>query len=276
VGSSSKSTTTVAPPSWAQGTITNALGSEKGAYAQGSGLFNQFAPAIKTAIGNSAALAAKPPQMQTDAQGALDKTINGDYLDPSTNPYSASMGKQIADQTAGEYNASFGGAGRSHGGLAALLSSQGVGNALDNFYGNIYNQERGLQQQAISLEPSLNADQYTGANNLISETQAASMTPEQLAALYGSSVAGTVGPYGTTTQKTSTPFGLQQAIGLAMMAAAPFTGGATLMPGAAMASGGGASPQGSGLAGLIPAQTISPYGSADLSSYFASNPFGGI
>lgn len=275
MGSSSKTTTTVAPPGWAQGTITNALGSESNAYKQGSGLFNQFAPAIKTAIGNTATLAAAPPQMQTDAQAALDKTINGDYLDPSTNPYSAGMAKQIADATGAQYNAQFGGAGRSHGGLAALLSSQGVGNALDNFYGNIYNQERGLQQQAISLEPSLNQDQYTGANNLISETQTASMTPEQLAALYGSSVAGTVGPYGTTTQKTTQPFGLSQLLGLGLMAGGAITGNPSMaMGGGSMAA---ASPASAGMSGLITPST--PYSNVPLgglSSYFASNPFGGI
>jgi hypothetical protein len=276
VGSHSKTTTTVAPPSWAQGTITNALGAERGAYNQGSGLFSQFEPAIKTAIGNTAALAAKPPQFQLDAQNQLDKTINGDYLTPDSNPYEAAMGKQIADQTTANYNTAFGGAGRSHGGLAALLSSQGVGNALDNFYGNIYNQERGLQQQATLNEPSLNADQYTGANNLISETQAASMTPEQLAALYGSSVAGTVGPYGTTTQKTTQPFGLSQLLGLGLMAGGAIMGSpSAAMGGANMAS---AASAGSGLAGLIPPITIpsSPYGNAGLSSYFSSNPFGGI
>jgi hypothetical protein len=268
VGSHSKTTTSVDPPSWAQGTIQNALGSESDAFKQGSGLFNQFQPAITSAIQNTANIASHPPQFQTDAQNQLDKTINGDYLTPGSNPFEAGMAKQIADQTGAGYNASFGGAGRSHGGLAALLSSQGIGNALDNFYGGIYGQERGLQQQATLAEPSLNADQFTGANNLISETQTAAMTPEQLAALYGSSVAGTVGQYGTTTQKTSTPFGLSSILGLGLLGAGAIPG---LSPAQNIIGGGG------GMAGMIGGGggpiNVSPTGT---SNFFAQNLFGGI
>lgn len=280
MSSSSKTKTTVAPPSWAQGTIQNALGSEQKAYNQGSGEWNQFLPQVNQAIQNTADAADNPAPFITAARQNLTNTINGQYLTPNSNPFARAMGQQIADQTQAGYNGTFGAAGRSHGGLAALLSSQGVGNALDNFYGNIYQQERGLQQQATLAEPAFNADQYTGANNLLSEAQAASMTPEQLAALFGQSVATTVGPYGTTTQKTTQPFGLASILGLGLTGASMIPGvGNALGLGGGLAGLMGGTPAptpniGGGLAGL--GFTPSPTMFGPLPSWAQANPYGGI
>ena len=248
MGSKTKTKTDVAPPSWALGTIKGALGSETDAFNSANDTLKQYAPYQKDAIDFAHNNMTNPSAFTTDAQGLLDNTINGQYLTPGTNPYEAGMAKQIADQTGGQYASTFGASGRAHGGLAALLSSQGVGNALDNFYGNIYEQERSRQQQAMMAAPAFHADQFTAANEMFPQINATAMGPLQAAALYGNSVAGTVGPYGTTTTTQKTPFGLQQAIGLGMM-------GASMIPGVGNILGlGGAGAYGAspfGMAGLM-------------------------
>jgi hypothetical protein len=196
---------------------------------------------------------ASPPQYLTDARHQLDKTINGDYLNPGSNPYEAGMAKLIGDQAQGEYNTTFGASGRSHGGMAALLSSQGVGNALNNFYGGIYESERGRQQQAISAAPGFHGDEFTGINELFPAVANTAMLPVNAASAYGSAVTGLSSPYSnqsqTTTQKTPL---LPQALGLAGMI------GSAFMPMPAVGGGLGSIMMGGG-----------------TQNYFNAHPFGG-
>lgn len=278
MGSKTKTKTTVAPPSWGQQYVTGALGAEQQGLNAANQTLQQYSPQQNAAINFAYNNLENPAPFTTDSRNLLDSTVNGNFLSPSTNPYSAAMGKQIADQTQGEYNSTFGGSGRAHGGMAALLSSQGVGNALDNFYGNIYEQERSRQQQAMMAEPAFNSDQYTAANAMFPEISSTAMGPLQAAALYGNSVGTTLGPYGSTSTTQSTPFGLQQALGLGMMAAGAFIPGAQPLMGmgAGMMGGNGsygASPF--GMAGLL-APTASPINvGSGTANYFAANPFGG-
>lgn len=220
-----------------------------GAYGQASGTVAQYSPALQSAIDQITKNIASPAPFITDAQTNLDKTINGDYLDPSTNPYSAGMAKLIADRTQGEYNSTFGASGRSHGGLAALLSGQGVGDALNNFYGNIYNTERGNQQQATLAEPAFNSDQYTGINELFPAVSNTASLPLNIAGSYASGTGNLIQPYATSTTTQKQGFGLQQAIGLAAAIAGAATGNPMAMSaGLNMAGGSGG---GGGLAPMI-------------------------
>jgi hypothetical protein len=124
------------------------------------------------------------------------------------------MAKLIGDRTQGNYNATFGASGRAHGGLAALLSGQGVGDALGGFYGNIYNQERGRQQQATMAAPAFHQDEYTDINELFPAVQNTAMLPLAAANQYAGGLGGLLSPYNTstTTQKQSM---LPQLLGLA-------------------------------------------------------------
>ncbi len=200
----------------------------------------QFSPVINAAIARIGQQIAAPPAYQTDARQTLDNTIRGDFLAPDTNPWAKGIADLIAKRTQGGYNASFGAAGRSHGGLAALLSSQGVGDALGQFYGNLYEQERGRQQQAVGMAPAFNQDEYTGINNLLPAVSGASNMPLGTANLYAGGLCSLIAPY-TTTNTTTKKGGLGQTLatglGLASMIASPFFPPAGMLGGAAGAAG---------------------------------------
>lgn len=222
---SSKSKTKTATTPWSPATpyITGALGDMSSAYGTAKGTISQWSPTLNDAISRIQQNMAHPPQYLTDARGQLDRTINGDYLNPESNPYASGMAKLIADRTQGGYNTTFGASGRSHGGLAALLSSQGVGDALGQFYGGIYENERGRQQQAMMAAPGFHGDEYTDINELVPTITNTAMLPVNAANAYGQGITGASSPYNTqtTTQKQSL---LPQALGLAGMIGGAFMG----------------------------------------------------
>lgn len=250
--SSQKTTTTPYDPV----AIKGAEGDLSSAYGQTQGTISQYSPALNTAIQQIQQNIAHPPQFMTDAASNLDKTINGYYLDPSTNPYSAGMAKLIADRTQGEYNSTFGASGRTHGGLAALLSSQGVGDALNNFYGNIYNTERGYQNAATMGAPAFHQGQYADINELFPAVSNTAMLPLNAANSYAGGLSGLISPYTTQKTRTKQGFGLQQALGLGLMGLnAAFPMGF---------QGGG------GMSAAMPI-AVNP----GTANYFANSPFGG-
>ena len=230
MSSKSKTKTTVTP--YDPAAIKAGENALSGAYGQSQGTLAQWSPALNNAISQINQKISNPAQYFTDARTQLDKTINGDYLDPASNPYASGMAKLIADRTAGNYAATFGASGRAHGGLASLLSSQGIGDALNNFYGNIYNSERGRQQQAIMAAPSFNQDEYTGINELFPAVQNTATLPMQLASSYAGGLGNLISPYTTTKTTQKQGFGLAQALGLAAQIGSAAMG----MP---MPSGGG-------------------------------------
>lgn len=231
--------------------VAAARSAQDSGYAKATAFQDQAMPGVTGAINNLSRMIANPPAYQTDARAQLDKTINGDYL--NSNPHAAGMADLIAQKTQGGYNASFGASGRSHGGLAALLSGQGVGDALGQFYGNMYEGERGRQQQAIGMAPTFNQDEYTGINNLLPAVNNASNMGLNSANQYAQGMGNLIAPYASTktTQKTG---GLGQVLstglGLAGMVGGAFMPGAGLLAGAG--GGGFSSPLGSGgLSGLM-------------------------
>ena len=217
----SKKTTEVTPWKPAEPYIKDALGSQQAGYGQTRSTLAQWAPTLNTALQQASSNITHPPAYSTDARTQLDKTINGDYI--NSNPYTGGIADLIAQKTQGQYNTTFGGSGRSHGGLAALLSAQGVGDALQSFYGGTYENERNRQQQAIGMAPGFNQDEYTGINNLIPAVNNTAMMPLNAANAYGQGVTGVTSPYSTTTQKT--PFNIGSALGLAAQIGSAFIPG---------------------------------------------------
>lgn len=231
--SSSKTTQKSTPWAPAEPYIKDSLGALQSGYGASNASVMQNMPAIQSAIGSITNRMANPPAYATDARTQLDKTINGDYV--NSNPWTGQMADQIAQRTGAQYDSTFGAAGRAHGGLSALLSSQGVGDALSNFYGNQYNTERGQQQQAIGMAPAFNADEYAGVSPLLAASQTAAQLPMMPAGAYASGIAGATSPYGTRTETQTQPWG-PAALGAALSVASAAFGA----PGA-----------GAGLSGLL-------------------------
>jgi hypothetical protein len=270
----SKKTTTKTTP-WGPGEpyIKDSLAGLQAANQNSTAALQKFTPTLDAAIGKATDTMNNPPQYLTDARTQLDKTINGDYL--GKNPYSGGLADLIAQKTGAQYNSTFGGAGRSTGGLAALLSGQGIGDALQQFYSNQYNTDRALQQNAISAAPGFHQDEYTDANAAANLINGRVMLPLNAANAYGSGVTAVTSPYNTstTTEKANK---VQQGIGLAMMAAGAATGNPMMIQGGLGMAGGGMG----GMAGLLPPPVSGNMGGINLgggtSNFFAQNPFAGI
>lgn len=116
------------------------------------------------------------------AQQQTLNTINGDYLNPSTNPYLQQTFDQAANRvtdafsrgTAAQTDARFARAG-AFGGSAWNQAQQANQTALGdslagmaaNIFGNNYAQERNRQQQAAQFAPNLAAQDYRDAEALL-------------------------------------------------------------------------------------------------------------
>lgn len=88
------------------------------------------------------------------SEAELGKTIGGDYLDPSTNPYLAKTGDIIAGKIGRTVDSRFESAGRYGSGAHQELLSEDVGNALNALYGANYNAERGRQLTTAQNMPA--------------------------------------------------------------------------------------------------------------------------
>lgn len=214
MGSKKKSTTTSTPWSGSEGAVKDSLSGMTAANANAQSTFNQFRPAQTMAIQQITDRLATPPQYAQDARTQLGKTINGDFI--GQNPHMSAIADMIAQKTGAQYNSTFGAAGRSRGGMAALLSGQGIADALQGFYGNQYNQERGMQQQAIMAAPGFQQAENIDAQALFPMINNTAMGPLQAATLYGQGVNGVSGQFGTQKTVQKTPFSLAQGLGLAM------------------------------------------------------------
>lgn len=219
---STKTKTTPWAP--AEASIKNAMGTLDSASGTAQATLAQHAPALNAAIAQIQGNIANPPGYVTSGREMLDKTIQGDFV--NSNPHTAGLADLIAKRAQGGYNASFGAAGRSHGGLASLLSAQGVGDALGNFYSGIYDQERGRQQQAIMAAPGYHQDEYTDIDALFPAVNNTAMMPLNAANAYGGGITQVTSPYNTQTQKSNP--GLAGILGPAMMLGSAFLPGAGL------------------------------------------------
>ena len=95
------------------------------------------------------------------AQGYTQGLLNGDYLNPNSNPYLKSYADQALDGVQGRVNSSFAQGGRSGGGINQQILSSELGKTANNIYGQAYDQERNRQQQGLLFAPTLaNQDYY--------------------------------------------------------------------------------------------------------------------
>lgn len=98
-----------------------------------------------------------------DATGQLRSTINGDYLNPASNPYLAATGDILAKSIGRSVDSQFEGAGRYGSGAYADTLARNVGNALTQLYGNNYAVERGRQASAAALAPTFASNSVAAA-----------------------------------------------------------------------------------------------------------------
>lgn len=105
---------------------------------------------------------ANPNRLAPQAQSYLGGVLQGDYLDPSTNPHLGALSNSIWEQVAPNVSSVFSRAGRgtsaNNSGLAGALT-RGFTSAMAQPLFAQYNQERGLQQGAAQMAAPIDAAQ---------------------------------------------------------------------------------------------------------------------
>lgn len=151
-----------------------------------------------------------PNSLLSSAQGYAQDTIGGKYL--NSNPYVDQMAGNARSAAADDVQSYFGKLGRTGSGANMESFARGVNEADLNFRGNIYNQERGMQQQAAGMAPGLNAADYDGIGAYLQAAGVGAELPYLASQKYAQGVGGLLGQYTKTTQK--------QALGPALINAA--------------------------------------------------------
>jgi hypothetical protein len=144
---------------------------------------------------------------QSSLNGAIaanDATVSGQYLTPDTNPYLADIARRVSGIAGANVNATFGGKGRSSGGLAGYYAGKGVTDSLTDLYGQQYDNERARQQQAIAQSVGLDQQRYAAPQALISAGQNISARPFDIAQQQGGILAQIARLGGTTTSNGTT------------------------------------------------------------------------
>ena len=179
----------------AQPYISGLLPDAANAFAA-SGQANPASTAAATALEG---VSAAPSALSTAGGGYLSDVLSGKYLDASNNPGLQSVINQTAATTGSQIGGTFGGEGRSGGGLAALLSGQGVANAVGGILNNNYQAERGRMGEAAGMAGTYDNGQLGRALSLANEGRTAAATPLDNATRYGGLLGAISGTGGTST-----------------------------------------------------------------------------
>jgi len=150
-------------------------------YGGGAPQISPYEAAGYTALQNIA----NSPGTIGAAVTANNKTLNGDYLNPSSNPYIQDIANRSAAMAGAGANATFGGAGRTGSGLAGYYAGKGAADAANDVFYTNYNDERARQLEAAGQAPSLEAGRYLAPQALISAGQNISARPFDINSQYG-------------------------------------------------------------------------------------------
>ena len=120
-----------------------------------------FAPETETALNLATARATAGNPLLNQAQTEASKILSGDYLSPTTNPYSTALFNQMADDVTSKVQSQFSKAGRLGSGANQEILSDSLGRLANQVYGDQFNRERQLQAQAITQAPQLGEMDYS-------------------------------------------------------------------------------------------------------------------
>jgi hypothetical protein len=140
------------PPEYLLGGLNLLTHDARDLYQNREGQFAAPSSAFQGLIGGT--IGASSPVFGS-ATNALNQTLSGDYLNSISDRISPQL-SVLQNQIRKGIDSQFAGAGRYGSGLHQGAIAEAENNAATNLFGNLYNQERGYQQQALGLAP-----QYT-------------------------------------------------------------------------------------------------------------------
>lgn len=101
------------------------------------------------------------------ARGELQKTLQGDYLRPETNPYLKGMADTAMNDVQSRVNSQFNRPGAFGGSAHQELLTRGLGEAANSVYGQNYANERTNMQRGLALAPQYQNADYQDAQALL-------------------------------------------------------------------------------------------------------------
>lgn len=233
-GGSTTSTVTNKADPWAgiQPQLTQAAGDTQNLYNQGllqpktyqGQTYADFAPAQNQAINSTIQRATNGSPVNAANQQQITDTLNGNYLDPSSNPFLKGTYDQASQAVQGTVNGAFGQGGRYGSGLNQDTLEKNLNGLATNIYGGAYQQGRTNQLQASALAPQaanqdytdLSALQSAGAqqqgmsqnsiNDMINRFYSQNAAPGQNIQNYVGLLNGAGGNYGASSGTTTQPY----------------------------------------------------------------------
>jgi len=194
-------TVTSGPPAWQLPYLQYGLGQAQDLYQNGGTPVVPFSPYSEQAIQGTATRAQNGSPLVSAANDYVTKSLQGGFL--GSNPQLDNMFNRAALQTQNQLASQFAGAGRNVDASMGLRSQQ-LNDLATGIYGNAYNTDRQLQQQALGSAIPLANQDYVD----LAQLRGAGQSVEGLAQEYAAQPAnalnqylGQVGaiPAGTTT-----------------------------------------------------------------------------
>jgi hypothetical protein len=135
-----------------------------------------FSPETSTALQLASARAVQGNPLLGSSQAEINKVLSGDYLNPSSNPYSKALFNQMAGDVTSQVQSQFSKAGRLGSSANQETLANSLGQLANQVYGNQYDRERQNQVAATQIAPQLGEMDY----NDIARLQAVGQEKEAL------------------------------------------------------------------------------------------------
>ena len=127
-----------------------------------------FAPETETALDLATARATAGSPLLNLSQTEANRILSGDYLSPTTNPYSQALFNQMAGDVTSQVQSQFSKYGRLGSSANQETLARELGQLANQVYGDQYNRERENMVNAMSTAPALAQADYQDIERLAS------------------------------------------------------------------------------------------------------------
>jgi|TARA_R100000329_G_scaffold41604_1_gene38813 hypothetical protein len=128
--------------------------------------YTGFAPETETALDLATARATAGSPLLNLSQQEANRILSGDYLSPTTNPYSQALFNQMADDVTSKVQSQFSAAGRLGSAANQEVLADSLGRLANEVYSDQFNRERDAMINTMSTAPTLGAADYQDIERL--------------------------------------------------------------------------------------------------------------
>ena len=122
--------------------------------------YTGFAPETEASLNLTKARAVAGNPLLNQAQTQASNILSGQYLDPTTNPYTQALYNKMAGDVTSQVESQFSKAGRFGSGANQEILARSLGELATDVYGDQYNRERELMANTMATAPQLGAMDY--------------------------------------------------------------------------------------------------------------------